>query len=78
MSPPHFNESALLVVDLARNSQGGLGLPIYVAQLPLAPLTRMYPAFSPFQAVRPSHRVPRISIRSLQLIQAFGLPTVLP
>jgi hypothetical protein len=30
------------------------------------------------RAARPSHRVPRISIRSLQLIQAFGLPTALP
>jgi len=34
------------------------GLPIYVAQFPLAPLTRMHPAFSPCRAARPSHRVP--------------------
>src|SRR4030095_5407007 len=30
------------------------------------------------RAARPSHRVPRISIPSLQLIHAFGPPTPLP
>jgi len=31
---------------------------VYVAPLPRAPLTRLHPAFSPFQAARPSRRVP--------------------
>ena len=50
---------------------------VCVAPLPRAPLTRLHPAFSPFGL--PVHLIasPRISIPPLQLIQAFGLPTVL-
>jgi hypothetical protein len=44
-------ESATIVFALS-------GLPIYVAQFPLAPLTRMHPGFSPCRAARPSHGVP--------------------
>ena len=50
---------------------------VYVAPLPRAPLTRLHPAFSPFGL--PVHLIasPHFD-SSLQLIQTFGLPTVLP
>jgi hypothetical protein len=44
---------------------------VYVAPLPRAPLTRLHPAFSPFEL--PVHlSVPRISIRSLKLQAAVA------
>ena len=64
---------------------------VYVAPLPRAPLTRLHPAFCPsfvgprfsalqvtFSVIYRRSRSQPCSIRSLQLIQAFGLPTALP
>ena len=48
---------------------------VYVAPLSAGSIDSTASRILALRAARPSHRVPRISIRSLQLTQAFGLPT---